>query len=163
MKNRNHKWMSTTKQHKFIMLLTKRTTMKQITSSNRFIDNKFTSNFAQTGPNMKQYSYSFPFTYTDECKQNTDQYWYDKSYSDLYVAPKHASLKHELLNNKLCSIRVGLWNNKMKEISIYIQTQNARELCASTKQYYTSGMHMSDHPIHFGYVDGEIIHKKHLL
>ena len=74
-------------------------------------------------------------------------------YYELYVPPKHKTLKEELTNNKIYCIDIKSWNIEMEKAMDLIQTINAKQSLAETKTYKKYLQYDQRHPIHFGYTD----------
>eukprot|EP01084_Bolivina_argentea_P008667 16219_1 len=128
---------------------------------------KFCTNFYQSkieeNTATSKYSYSFPFNYKEEFKNSSLIFRGIYKRSDLYVYPKHETLKDELINNKLCCIGIFQWETVMETVKLLKETENARTIYARTQNYNISFAHELHHPIHFGYTDGFPLQINHLI
>eukprot|EP01084_Bolivina_argentea_P105896 189651_1 len=130
---------------------------------NQFIANiprnqKFTTDICS----ISNYSYSFPFGYTKKFKHSTTKILNWKCY-ELYVPPKYANLKDELTNNTISTITIEQFHYLYKNATYNLQTDIARSIIAETENYITDTTHFVDHPIYFGYRDGDPIQTNHLI
>eukprot|EP01084_Bolivina_argentea_P299109 515564_1 len=150
---------------------------KQITECKRNLNqNKFSSNLNQIcteieNKSIPQYSFSFAFTYHEQCKHcNVSSPHMNGNihltYSDLYIPVKNISLKEELISNDICSIGIDSWNAEMEKAMQLKNTSNARKTYAKVSKWFDPHIienYKLDHPSQYGYKDHDPITKNHLL
>eukprot|EP01083_Nonionella_stella_P034175 93568_1 len=168
------------------ILKRKKSRFNSLIPTNRFMrdTNKFSSNMGQIATQQpieadledaKQentesvqhshatYSFSYNFNYWSQCKHSTQRlYWgYIK---DLYVAPKHDSLKDEVLNNKISRIDLEVWTKTCQEADEQMKSSQCKHTKATFHGTGRGSNHwMDSHPSNFGYQEGDCLQRKHLI
>eukprot|EP01083_Nonionella_stella_P158943 517895_1 len=155
----------------------KRSRFNALIPQNRFMrdTNKFSSNLGQTAivkdgdakvdngddckHNPTSYSFGYNFNYWPRCK-HSEHGGKGGWLKDLYVAPKHSSLKEELLNNRISSIDLKTWTDACNEAEA--QTKSHQYKQTNAQLSLNSGTN-DDDPIYYGYREGDPMEKKHLM
>eukprot|EP01084_Bolivina_argentea_P011790 22068_1 len=82
---------------------------------------------------------------------------------ELYVSSKYQTLKDELLLNQVCTIEMFQWELVLQKTKYHLKTEHFKSLYADTQNYISDATHFADHPVHFGYREGESIGINHLI
>ena len=124
--------------------------------------NKFSTDLNKIAHNSN-YSYSFEFIYNEQFENDETERCDGSKWKELYVTQKHSSLKEEILKNQVCTLSSTQWKQIITKAMYLIQTHNSRMLSACTREYRTYYQQQANHPIHFGYNDGDVIKLNHLV
>eukprot|EP01083_Nonionella_stella_P009712 27842_1 len=77
------------------------------------------------------YSFAYNFNYWDRCKTSTLRQHDRRFMKELYVPPKHDSLKDELLNNNISHIDRNTWQAVCQQAEAH-QSENRYRCTAAT-------------------------------
>ena len=93
---------------------------------------------------IANYSYSFPFIYKTEFKNDETKMYNGHRICELNVPSKYLT-QDELLTNEVHKLTTYQWHSIHKNIEYFIQTANAKGLIARTEEYLTQLHHLPSH------------------
>eukprot|EP01083_Nonionella_stella_P152399 488424_1 len=100
---------------------------------------------------VASYSFSYDFNYLDRCK-HSKQVRSTGYVKDLYVQPKHDSLKDELLNNVISCIHLQTWMAACQQAEAQKKSHRYRRITATFAADREGSHEWEDtNPIHSGY------------